>query len=164
MKAVAALALTIAVLATVSPAGAQTRTPAPPPAPFRVRINASTLAGLPHRTVTATDEGGHTNSYGGVSLHDLLVRAGTPTGQPVRGKAMLSYVVIGAADGYHVLFSLPELDPSFTDHVVLIADSRDGKPLSAQEGPYRLIVPFDKRDARWVREVTEVDLENASLP
>lgn len=160
------LAALVFVCATFAQAGAQTPppSPAPPPRPIHLAINPATLAGLPRLTITATDEGGHTNSYGGVSLRDLLVRAGAPSGMPVRGKAMMSYVVVGAADNYHVLFTLPELDASFTDHVVLIAETRDGAPLAGNAGPYRLIVPFDKRDARWVRQVTEVDLEDAPAP
>lgn len=149
----------------VAVAGAQTGTPtAPSPLPFRLTIDASTLTGLPRRTLSATDERGNTNSYSGVSLRDLLVRAGAPSGQAVRGKAMLSYVVVGAADGYHVLFTLPELDASYTDHVVLIADQKDGVPLGKDVGPYRLITNFDKREARWVRQVTEVWLVNAAVP
>jgi hypothetical protein len=77
---------------------------------------------------------------------------------------MLSYVLVSAADNYHVLFTLPELDASYTDHIALIADQRDGAPLAASEGPYRLIVPFEKRDARWVRQVTAVDLQNVPAP
>lgn len=159
-----------AILALVglnlTPAGAQSpaRSPAPVPSPIHLLVNAATLSGLPRQTITATDEGGHTNSYSGVALRDLLVRAGAPSGEPVRGKAMMAYVVVGAADNYHVLFALPEIDTSFTDRVVLIAESRDGAPLPANAGPYRLIVPYDKRDARWVRQVTEVDLQVAPAP
>ncbi len=98
-------------------------------------INATTLAGLPRITIPATDEAGHTNKYTGVSLHDLLVKEGAPTGAPVRALAMLSYVVIGAGDGYHVLFTLPELDPSFTDHLAVIADQVDGVPLKETQVP-----------------------------
>jgi len=168
MMRAAFLALGVA-MATSSVAGAQTPaparpTPGPPPAPFHLAINAQTLAGLPRITISATDEGGHTNKYTGVSLLALIDRAGAPAGMPVRGKAMLSYIMISAADGYHVLFTLPELDASFTDHVALIADQIDGAPLPAGAGPYRLIAPFEKRDARWVREVTAVDLQNAPAP
>jgi hypothetical protein len=137
---------------------------APAPSVFKVTIDAATLAGLTRQTITATDDKGNTNTYSGFSLHDLLVRAGAPDGEAVRGKAMMSYVVVGASDGYRVIFTLPELDPAFGDHVVLIADTRDGAPLAAGVGPYRLVVPFDKRGARWVREVTDVELENAPAP
>jgi hypothetical protein len=73
-------------------------------------------------------------------------------------------VLISAADGYHVLFTLPEIDASYGDHVVLIADTRDGVPFLADAGPYRLITPFDKRDGRWVKQVTAVDLQNVTAP
>jgi hypothetical protein len=157
------------LLAAGSGASAQTppgpaRTPPPPPKPFHLTINAATLAGLPRFTITATDENGHTNAYTGVSLLALIDRAGAPAGEPVRGLAMLSYIEVAAADGYHVLFTLPELDASFNRHLVLIADQRDGVPFDAKEGPYRLIVPWENRDARWVREVTAVDLKNAPAP
>jgi hypothetical protein len=159
------VALLALALAGGAGGAAQTRpTPAPAPSPFHLTIDAATLAGLPRRTVSATDEGGHVNSYGGYSLRDLIVRAGAPAGEPVRGKAMTSYIIVGAADGYHVLFTLPELDASYTDHIALIADSRDGAPLRATAGPYRLIVPFEKREARWVRQMTSVDLQNAPSP
>ena len=36
--------------------------------------------------------------------------------------------------------------------VVLLADHRDGQPLSTAEGPLRLVVPDEKRHARWVRQ------------
>jgi hypothetical protein len=163
MRRAAALLTFALAVATSGFASAQTapRPSPPPPAPFHIAISAATLAGLPRVTINATDEKGHTDSYTGVSLHDLIVRAGAPAGEPVRGKAMLSYILIGAADNYHVLFTLPELDPSFTDHVAVIAESVDGKPFT-DAGPYRLIVPFDKRQARWVRQMTSVDLQNVA--
>jgi hypothetical protein len=161
---VAATALALG-LAAFSVADAQMRSaPAPAPSPFHVTLDATALGGLPRVTLSATDEGGHTDSYSGISLRDLLTKLGAPSGSMVRGKAMTSYVLVGAADGYHVLFTLPEIDPSYSDHVVLIADTKDGVPLAADSGPYRLVVPFDKRQARWVKQATSVWLDNAPLP
>jgi hypothetical protein len=164
MRRTAAILAFALVALTSGVGGAQTRpSPPPPPAPFHIAINATTLAAFPRVTISATDEKGHVDSYSGVSLHDVLVKAGAPSGEPVRGKAMLSYIVVSAADNYHVLFTLPELDPSYTDHVAIIADTIDGKPFT-DAGPYRLIVPFEKRQARWVRNMTAVDLVNAPVP
>ena len=128
---------------------------------IHVAVVAALLAGLPHRTISATDEHGVTAQYGGVALRDVLTQQGVPTGEALRGDVMTRYVVVDAADGYRVVFSLSELDPSITDRVVLIADTRDGVALSAREGPYRLIVPGEKREARWVRQVTAIDVEDA---
>ena len=46
--------------------------------------------------------------------------------------------------------------------VVLLAYRRDGKELSSQEGPFRIIAPGEKRHARWVRNVTSVSIKRAS--
>jgi hypothetical protein len=126
-----------------------------------VAITAATLAGLPHQTISATDEHGRTDRYSGVALRDVLTQQGVPAGEAVRGKVMTRYVIVEATDGYRVLFSLPELDGSYGDRVVLIADTRDGVALDAHFGPYRLIVPGEKREARWVRNVSAVDVEDA---
>ena len=130
-------------------------------AAVHLAITAATLQGLPHRTISATDDHGHTARYDGVALEDVLIRAGAPSGEALRGKALTRYVVIEAADGYRVVFSLAELDAAYTDRVVLIADSRDGTAFSEHEGPFRLIVPGEKRGARWVRQVTALDVEDA---
>jgi hypothetical protein len=74
-------------------------------------------------------------------------------GEKLRGSNMALYLLIEAADGYRVVFALPELAPGFTERVVLLADQRDGQPLSTTEGPLRLVVPDEKRHARWVRQV-----------
>ena len=56
---------------------------------------------------------------------------------------------------YEVVFALPELDPDFTDRQVLLCYAKDGMPLAADEGPLRMVVPGEKRQARWVRQVTD---------
>jgi hypothetical protein len=86
-------------------------------------------------------------------LVELLKAAGVKFGQDLRGPALATYLVVEAADGYRAVFALPELDPAFTDRVVLLADQRDGKPLGGNAGPLRVIVPGEKRHARWVRQV-----------
>lgn len=130
-------------------------------AAVHLAVAVATLQTLPHREIEATDEHGRTARYGGVALRDLLTQGGVPAGEALRGKALIRYVVVRAADGYRTVFSLPELDSAFTDRVVLIADTRDGAALPAREGPFRLIVPGEKREARWVRQVTAIDVEDA---
>jgi hypothetical protein len=88
-----------------------------------------------------------------VPLVELLKTAGVKFGQDLRGPALATYLVVEAADGYRAVFALPELDPAFTDRVILLADRRDGKPLDEREGPLRIVVPGEKRAARWVRQV-----------
>jgi hypothetical protein len=43
------------------------------------------------------------------------------------------------------LYSLAEIDPEFTDQVILLATKKDGQPLANGEGPFRIIAPDDKK-------------------
>jgi hypothetical protein len=62
-------------------------------------------------------------------------------------------VLVEATDGYRVAISLLEIDPATAGRNVLLADRKDGKPLEEKEGPYRLVVPDDKRQVRWIRMI-----------
>jgi len=55
------------------------------------------------------------------------------------------YLVVEGADGYKVVFSLPELDPAFGNRVVLLAERRDGHALAADEAPLRLVILEEQR-------------------
>ena len=119
------------------------------------------LAKLPRREVRTRDRDGTEATFAGVALLDLLPLAEVPLGEKLRGSNMALYLLIEAADGYRVVFALPELDPGFTERVVLLADQRNGRPLSPKEGPLRLVVPGEKRHARWVRQVESCTVRRA---
>jgi hypothetical protein len=59
-------------------------------------------------------------------------------------------MVVEAKDGYRATFAWAELDSSFMDKSVYVVTKRDGKPLSDKDGPFQLLVPGEKRSARWV--------------
>ena len=126
-----------------------------------VNLSKADLSALKKASVTVSDEHGTQAVYAGVPLVQLLARAGAPLGKELRGQKLKLYVVVKAADGYEAVFALAELDPEFTDKVVLLADQRDGSPLSAQEGPFRIVIPGEKRHARWVRQVTVLEVGQA---
>ena len=132
--------------------------------PHPYTLTAATLSSMPRRTVKAgaPDHGLPDASYEGVALSDILARAGAPLGSALRGPAMATYVVVSAADNYRVVFALPELDSAFTDRVIILADRKDGQLLGAKDGPVRLIVPGEKRPARWEREVTAITVHHAA--
>lgn len=109
-------------------------------------------------TRKAVDRDGKTHEFSGVALIDLLVKAGVTTGGKLRGKNLTKYLLIEAADGYEVVFSLAEIDPEFTNQDILVAISKDNQPLPAGEGPFRIIVPNDKKHARWIREVSRIQV------
>jgi DMSO/TMAO reductase YedYZ molybdopterin-dependent catalytic subunit len=96
------------------------------------------------------------DTYEGVLLEELLHRAGVPQGEQLRGRAMATYVIAEADDGYRVVFSLAELDSGILESEVIVADTMDGAPLVAQQGPFRLVAPHEKRPARWVRMLKSI--------
>ena len=120
-------------------------------------LTADDLAKMPRATVRTTNNGMET-VYEGVWLHEVLKKAGVPQGSELRGKALSSYVIAEAQDGYQVVFSLGELDPSFIDNEVLLADTANSKPLFGAQGRFRLVVPKDKPGARSVRMLTKLEV------
>jgi DMSO/TMAO reductase YedYZ molybdopterin-dependent catalytic subunit len=118
------------------------------------------IAKLPHVKVHASAHGVE-GDFDGVPLIEILRAAGAPTGEALRGPALALYVRITAADGYRAVFALGELDPSTGNRGAILADAKDGKPLDDKDGPLRVIVPGDRRPARWVRQVIAIDLLRA---
>jgi DMSO/TMAO reductase YedYZ molybdopterin-dependent catalytic subunit len=120
-------------------------------------LSADDLAKMPRAAVRTTNNGMET-VYEGVWLHEILKKAGVPQGAELRGKALASYVLAEAQDGYQVVFSLGELDPAFIDNQILLADTANGKALFGAQGRFRLVVPKDKPGARSVRMLTKLEV------
>lgn len=111
---------------------------------------------LPRIKVEAKDKDGKLVTYAGVAMHRLLHETQTPLGESLRASALRCYLSVEAKDGYRVVFSLPEIDPAFTDRTILLADEKNSEPLDDRIGPYQIIVPDEKRHARWVRMVETI--------
>jgi hypothetical protein len=123
-----------------------------------VVLSLADLEALPHVKVTASEHSSGPVSFEGVSLKSVLEKAGVAFGESMKGKRLSNCLLVEAADGYRAVIALPELDPAFTDKQTLLAFSRDGKPLGEKEGPYRIVIPDEKRMARWVRQVTTLKI------
>jgi hypothetical protein len=121
-------------------------------------LSADDLMKMPRETVTVAEQDGSKVEYEGVPLRDILIKAGAPLGNQLRGKALATYVLAKAHDGYQVLFALGELDASFGNEKIVVADKRDGKPLFGYQGPFRLVCPNDKAGARSVRMLETLEL------
>ncbi|WP_151086207.1 molybdopterin-dependent oxidoreductase [Hymenobacter baengnokdamensis] len=117
-------------------------------------FSAADLAALPRHEQATTDKDGKKHLYRGVALADVLHLAGAPAGKAIHGAVLAEAVLATAADGYRAVFALPEIDADFSPQTILLADQRDGQPLPAPDGPYQLIVPLEKKPARWVRQLT----------
>lgn len=169
-----ALLLAVAVAMVAGESAAQTTAQIPQPASSNaislgvkgavqneLQIGPAEWQVMARSKITAKDHGGVTHDYEGVTLQALLLQAGVPQGDTLRGKNMTLAVVAEGTDGYRVVFSVAELDADFVGAQVLVADTVDGKPLAATEGPLRLVVPGDKVQARAVRMLKSITVVNA---
>jgi Carboxypeptidase regulatory-like domain len=126
-----------------------------------VALSPAEFRALPHVTVTVHNA--HTDAdetYSGVALATLLAMINAPIGKELHGESLATYLVATGTDGYSVVLSLAEADPSFHDGQILVADALDGKPLG-QSGPYKLVVSADMRPTRWVRNLDSIALQDA---
>jgi DMSO/TMAO reductase YedYZ molybdopterin-dependent catalytic subunit len=136
-------------------AGIAGRDGVPKPA---LELTLADIAAMPRTSLPGKTHDGKDHTFEGVALAELLHRAGLPQGENVRGPILARYILVSAHDGYRAIFSLPELDPAFTDNRALLADKMDGQPLSDRDGPLRLVLPSEKREARWVRMVERIEI------
>jgi DMSO/TMAO reductase YedYZ molybdopterin-dependent catalytic subunit len=158
LRAFAALVVSLSLIA--APSWAQTEAVAlrlVAPDGRSAVLTSGALATLPRQSLSLTAHG-ETHVYEGPTLASVLERLDAPLGGRLRGEALRTYVVVRAADGYVVVFSLAEIDPAMSPTAVILADQADGAPLPAEEGPLRLIVEGDARPARSVRQVTAIEL------
>ncbi len=72
---------------------------------------------------------------------------------------MTCSVRASAADGYAVLFSISEIDPELHPGEIIVADQMNGQRLDERSGPFKLVASEDKRPARWVRNLTTLELK-----
>ena len=116
-----------------------------------VSITADEWAKLPRASVKVVDHGGEQAMFEGVPARELLKLVGAPLGPDLRGPNLSAYVLAEASDGYQALYAITEFDAGFTDGLILVADRKNGEALGPKEGPLRMVVPWEKRQARWVR-------------
>ncbi|HME10831.1 MAG TPA: hypothetical protein VKG25_27495 [Bryobacteraceae bacterium] len=111
------------------------------------RFSDSELATFPQRTIKVHDNGAVVR-FQGVLLADVLGKVRRPAGD----EAGPHFLITEGSDGHQAMFSWVELDPLFRRKAVYVVSKRDGKPLSG-DGPFELIVPGEKSNARWVRQL-----------
>jgi molybdopterin-dependent oxidoreductase-like protein protein len=124
-------------------------------------ISEADLAKLPRVKSKVTGHDSQPAEYEGVQLSDLLQRQGIALGKELRGPRIASYLLLEAEDGYRVVLAIAEVDPATTDKVVLLADRKNGAVLPDKEGPWRIIIPDEKRPVRWIRMLKRITIESA---
>lgn len=156
--------VTYALLLSLTSAAAFSQTEAPAVLSIKgdvsapLELKADDLAKMARETASVKEQDGSEIQYEGVPLRAVLERAGAPLGKNLRGKALTTYVVAKAKDGYEVVFTLGEIDAAFGNEAILIADKRDGKALFGYQGPFRLVCPNDKAGARSVRMLETLEV------
>jgi len=126
-------------------------------------LTTADLKSMPRKTVRVENEHAQkAEVYEGVLVQDILKKAGATIGPKLRGPAMATYVLAEAADDYRVVFSLTEFDSEFQDSEILLADTLDGAPIPSEQGPFRLVVPHDKRPARWIKMLRSLTVVRAA--
>ncbi|WP_336960410.1 molybdopterin-dependent oxidoreductase [Chryseobacterium contaminans] len=116
------------------------------PAPLELSL--ADLSKMPRKEASLKDKDGSVHVYTGVSVQDILAKAGAPSGKELHGENISKYLLAKCKDGYQVLFSLAELDASIADKNVIVADTMDGKPLAESKGPLRIVAEGEKKPAR----------------
>lgn len=127
----------------------------------RMEITPQQFSQFKHITIEAKDKNGISHTYEGVPVNDIIGKAGVVLDKQTRKENLSKYLLVKSADGYRVVFSLAELDPDFTDKVTILADKEDGKFLSKEKGPFKLVVPGDKIHARYSFLVTHFIIKTA---
>jgi DMSO/TMAO reductase YedYZ molybdopterin-dependent catalytic subunit len=127
--------------------------------PHSISISADMLSRFTRVEVTAKVHDSKPVVWSGVRLQELMAaRFYSPFGDRLKGPWLAAVVRATGADGYQVVFTLSELDAAFGNLEVLVADRQDGKPIDPADGPVRLVVPSDKRAARWVRNLVRLEI------
>jgi DMSO/TMAO reductase YedYZ molybdopterin-dependent catalytic subunit len=148
-----AVLLAASLLAT--PALAQTlsvKTPA-----GEATFTAAQLEAMP-RTKVTVGAGASALAYEGVAVGALLARTGLVSGDDVHGQAFANTVVVRSRDGYLAVLSLAETNPTVRKEPVIVADRMNGAKIDDREGPLRLVVGGDLRQARSARQVSSIEV------
>ncbi|HMG74868.1 MAG TPA: molybdopterin-dependent oxidoreductase [Pyrinomonadaceae bacterium] len=126
-----------------------------------MKLTRADLDKFARQTIRAKDHDGKEYTFEGVTVLEILQKAGLKFGDALRGKALATYLLVEAADGYQAVYALPEFDPPANDRMILLADRQDGAAFPAAAGLLKMIVPGDKTHARWVRQVKSLTIVRA---
>jgi hypothetical protein len=126
-------------------------------------LTVAKIQSLPQQSVDVTFQSGkrkQQHSYTVVLLIDGINLLGIDNPNDNKNSLLGFYFSIGANDGYQVILSGGELDPSFGNAPILLAWEEDGASLTGDEGPLRLVVPGDTKGGRYVTGVITIEAVN----
>lgn len=123
-----------------------------------ITFSVAQLKTLPQKSVSVHNE--HTKAdetYSGVSLSEVLAKAGLVIDKTTEHKLLHSYLRIEGTDKYWVIYSLIEVEASEHNGDVIVAIAVDGHSLGT-DGELKLIATEDKKPQRWVRNLSAITL------
>lgn len=98
------------------------------------------------------------HTFTGTPLLGVIASAGLTAPADARNPLISDWIVVTGSDGYQVVLAGAELDPNFANTPVLLAWEQDGKAMTGDNGPARLVVPGDVRGGRYVSGVVKIEV------
>jgi len=149
------LAVALLALAAAAPAAAQSQASLQlvPESGAISELSLDALRAMPQVELRGRIHDGPELVFRGPALDAVLALAGAPQGHDLRGPALRLVVLAEARDGYAVVYSLAELSPGLGGRRGIVAVEQDGKPLSDEDGPFRVVLEGEGRPARWIRQL-----------
>jgi hypothetical protein len=149
------LAVALLALAAAAPAAAQSQASLQlvPESGAISELSLDSLRAMPQVELRGRIHDGPELVFRGPALDAVLALAGAPQGHDLRGPALRLVVLAEARDGYAVVYSLAELSPGLGGRRGIVAVEQDGKPLSDEDGPFRVVLEGEGRPARWIRQL-----------
>ena len=116
------------------------------------------LLKLPQVTVRVHNAHRNTDeSYTGPLLADVLARAGLSPAHENEALILHSSIVATGTDHYFVLYSVAEVEPTFSTGQVIVAVMKSGLP-DTEGGIIQLINTADAKPARWLHGLADLNV------
>lgn len=122
-----------------------------------VAMSIETLSALPQveRDVSFKTSKGVSKAHcKGPLLWDVVKASKTLDGLD-HNKELAKTLLVSAADGYQIAFSIGEIEPDFGNAPILLVLETDGKPLA--DG-FRIVADGDKRGARAIHDIVKIEV------
>lgn len=105
-----------------------------------------------------------TESFTGALLWDLLNNApvnGIVTNPNIKNDILHKVVIVTGTDCYQSVFGAGEFDPFFGDNQIMVAYATGGQSLG-NNGFARIVVPGDKAGGRFVSNIANIEVRDAT--
>lgn len=116
------------------------------------------LRALPLQEMSIVERDGGSATYQGAWLGDVLDLGCDSTAKLDKHGVLRAAVKVIGSDGFVAVVALAEAVPDYRERPVMLAWSREGKPLSDRHGPLQLVLADDRRPGRNVRQVSRLEV------